>query len=134
MDDRLTKTAPWVMVWSHLHLSPIKSSHKRPHSSGFIRKERQSQMSHELCAFKLHRKCLVYRVIRRRTIITARKRSLRRFCFYTCLSVILFTGGCLPQCILGYTPPGKQTPPGSRHPGSRHPLESDTHPPPQCML
>ena len=25
--------------------------------------------------------------------ITARKRSLRRLCFYTCLSVILFTGG-----------------------------------------
>ena len=44
---------------------------------------------------------------------TARKRSLRRLCFYTCLSVILFTGGgCLPQCMLGYTPPGKQTPPG----------------------
>ena len=28
-------------------------------------------------------------------IFTARKRSLRRLCFYTCLSVILFTGGCL---------------------------------------
>ena len=26
-------------------------------------------------------------------LITARKRSLRRLCFYTCLSVILFTGG-----------------------------------------
>ena len=26
-------------------------------------------------------------------IFTARKRSLRRLCFYTCLSVILFTGG-----------------------------------------
>ena len=26
-------------------------------------------------------------------VITARKRSLRRLCFYTCLSVILFTGG-----------------------------------------
>ena len=22
----------------------------------------------------------------------------------TCLSVILFTGGCLPQCMMGYTP------------------------------
>ena len=30
------------------------------------------------------------------TIITARKRSLRRLCFYTCLSVILFTGGVCP--------------------------------------
>ena len=37
-------------------------------------------------------------------IFTARKRSLRRLCFYTCLSVILFTGrGCLPQWMLGYT-------------------------------
>ena len=44
-------------------------------------------------------------------IITTRKRSLRRLCFYTCLSVILFRGGCLNQCILVYT-----------HPGSRHPL------------
>ena len=26
-------------------------------------------------------------------LITSRKRSLRRLCFYTCLSVILFTGG-----------------------------------------
>ena len=26
-------------------------------------------------------------------VVTARKRSLRRLCFYTCLSVILFTGG-----------------------------------------
>ena len=26
-------------------------------------------------------------------LFTARKRSLRRLCFYTCLSVILFTGG-----------------------------------------
>ena len=33
-------------------------------------------------------------------------------------SVILFTGGCLPQCMLGY-------PPGSRH---IHPLEADTPP------
>ena len=29
--------------------------------------------------------------------ITARKRSLRRLCFYTCLSVILFTGGSRPR-------------------------------------
>ena len=50
--------------------------------------------------------------------------------------VILFTGGCLPQCMLGYTPPEQtprsrppgadpleQTPPWSRHPPSRHPRE-----------
>ena len=36
----------------------------------------------------------------------------------------VFTGGCLPQCMLGYHPP-EQTPPGSRHtsPRSRHPPE-----------
>ena len=33
-------------------------------------------------------------------IITARKRSLQRLCFYTCLSFILFTGGGvgIPAC------------------------------------
>ena len=38
-------------------------------------------------------------------IITARKRSLRRSCFYTCLSVILFTGG-----VPGQVPPQAGTP------------------------
>ena len=42
--------------------------------------------------------------------ITARKRSLRRLCFYMCLSVHL-GGGCLPHCMLGYTPSSRQTPP-----------------------
>ena len=37
--------------------------------------------------------------------ITARKRSLRRLCFYTCLSVILFTGGvCIGGGRVGQTP------------------------------
>ena len=102
---------------------------------------------------------------------TARKRSLRRLCFYTCLSVILFTGGlsasvyagihppgkqtppweadtpgkfvkvmflllsvshsvhwgCLPRCMLGYTPLGSRHPPQEQTPpGSRHPVEADT--------
>ena len=47
-------------------------------------------------------------------------------------------GGCLPQCMLGYTtPPGpghtppEQTPPQTRHPpGSRHSLGPGTHLPP----
>ena len=46
-------------------------------------------------------------------IITVSKRSLRRLCFYTCLSVILFTGrvpGQVPPPGLG-TPP----PPGTRY-------------------
>ena len=41
-------------------------------------------------------------------IFTARKRSLRRLCFYTGLSVILFTGGCLGPC------PGVGVLPGGR--------------------
>ena len=72
-------------------------------------------------------------------IITARKQSLRRLCFYTSLSVILFTGGGgLPQCMLGCTPLA----PGTR---GRHPPRTRArHPPPpgseagtpreQCML
>ena len=37
------------------------------------------------------------RTERRRDIFTVRKRSLRRLCFYTCLSVILFTGVGVPR-------------------------------------
>ena len=65
--------------------------------------------------------------------ITARKRSLRRLCFYTCLSVILFTGGSTwagtsPGQVhpkagtppgrypLGTTPPGHYTPQASTPP------------------
>ena len=49
------------------------------------------------------------------------------------LSVILFTGGCLPQCMLGYhTPPGAGTPgadiPQSRHPSGADTLVEQTHP------
>ena len=59
-------------------------------------------------------------------IITARKRSLQRLCFYTCLSVILFTGGfCLSACWDGRAP--RSRPPGSRHPlRSRHPPGPET--------
>ena len=35
--------------------------------------------------------------------ITARKRSLRRLCFYTCLSVHR-GGGAIPECIAGGIP------------------------------
>ena len=46
------------------------------------------------------------------SFITTRKRSLRRLCFYTCLSFILFTGG---KYLTGtpwtrYTPPRPGTP------------------------
>ena len=49
-------------------------------------------------------------------------------------SVILFTGGCLPQCMLGYHTPGKQTPPSradppkSRHPPEQTPPQDQVHP------
>ena len=61
------------------------------------------------------------------SFVTTRKQSLQRLCFYTCLSVILFTGGdvCLSACWDTH-PPG-QTPPLDRHP------RADT-PPAQCML
>ena len=60
------------------------------------------------------------------TFITARKRSLRRLCFYTCLSFILFTGG---EYLTRYTPP-EQTPPGTRStPQSRHPPWDQVSPP-----
>ena len=54
--------------------------------------------------------------------------------------VILFTGGCLSQCMLGcHTPPWEQTPPGTRYTHqSRHPLGADpldqVQPPMQSML
>ena len=79
-------------------------------------------------------------------VVTARKRSLRRLCSYTCLSVILFTGkgsasvhaGIADSSLLGADPPWEQTrrsrpppgeqtysggryPPRSRHPTGRRP-------------
>ena len=55
---------------------------------------------------------------------TTRKRSLRRLCFYTCLSVILFTEGvCLSACWDTTPPPHK-----SRHPREQTPPQEQTHP------
>ena len=51
-----------------------------------------------------------------------RKRSLRRLCFYTCLSVILFTGGTsagTPHPRAG-TPPGKYNPQAGTPLGTPH--------------
>ena len=67
------------------------------------------------------------------TFITAHKRSLRRLCFYTCLSVILFTRVCLPQCMLGCTPqsrrpPGADTPSPTVHAGRYGQQAGGTHP------
>ena len=87
-------------------------------------------------------------------IIMARKRSLRRLCFYTYLSVILFTGGGGSASVHARIadpqeqtlPPGADTPPRSRHPPQeQNPLGADPPgadtspqgadtPPAQCML
>ena len=43
--------------------------------------------------------------------------KLRRLCFYTCLSVILFTGGSASvHGGMPLPPPWDQAPPGTRHP------------------
>ena len=54
-------------------------------------------------------------------LITGRNEVVAKVIFLH-LFVILFTGGCLPQCMLRYHIPL------SRHPWSRHPLGADTHP------
>ena len=53
-------------------------------------------------------------------IFTARKRSLRRLCFYTCLSVH-GGGGVCPIACWDTTPLGRHHPPGQTHPSARHP-------------
>ena len=55
------------------------------------------------------------------------QRSCGKVIFHRHLSFILFTGGCLPQCMLGYTPPPARHPPG-RHPT---PGQADIPPPGQ---
>ena len=59
-----------------------------------------------------------------------RKRSCGKVMFLQ-LSVILFTEGGLPQCMLGY--PLEQAPPGADTPPQQSPHPS-SHPPAQCML
>ena len=59
---------------------------------------------------------------------------------YVFTGVCLSTGGCLPHCMLGYTPPWAGTHPLGRHPPGQTPPTPcpDTplgrHPPAQCML
>ena len=55
------------------------------------------------------------------SLITARKRSLRRLCFHRCVSV--HRGG-LPQCMLGYHPPCQGDLP--RSPLPRRPPSKET--------
>ena len=87
-------------------------------------------------------------------IFTGRNEVVAKVIFLH-LSVILFTRGGLPQCMVRYPPPSRsrhppgadtppeqtpprsrhppeQTPPRSRHPhGSRHPLPQEQTPPPR---
>ena len=92
-----------------------------------------------LWTFVVHSKNIVPVVpIQLISISTARKRSLRRLCFYTCLSVNLFTGGVSASVHAGIhtpLPPWEQTPPPpgasrhlprSRHSGNRHTPGADT--------
>ena len=61
------------------------------------------------------------------SLITGRNEVVAKVMFLL-VSVILLTGGCLPQCMLGYQhppPPQEQRPPGCQ---SRHPPGADTHP------
>ena len=58
-----------------------------------------------------------------RMIFTARKRSLQRLCFYTCLSFC--SQGGLPHCMLRYHTPGADTP------QEADPPVADTPPPPE---
>ena len=63
-------------------------------------------------------------------IFTARKRSLRRLCFYRCLSV--HRGG-LTQCMLGDSPgrpPAKETPQQGDTPARERPPSRERPPPP----
>ena len=60
-------------------------------------------------------------------IFTARKWSLRRLCFYTCLSVIAVHRGGLPQCMLGY-------PPRTRYPQEQFTIPSQDQAPPWSRL
>ena len=58
-------------------------------------------------------------------IFTARKRSLQRLCFCTCLSVILFTGGS----TWAGTPLGRYTPWAGTPPGRYTSPQAGTHTP-----
>ena len=70
-------------------------------------------------------------------IFTACKRSLRRLCFYTCLSVILYMGGgvCLSACWDSRLPPPEQTYPWEQtSPQEQTPPPGADSPLTQCML
>ena len=104
-----------------------------------------------LCIFINTMSFYYWTAIRKKNnIVTARKLSLRRLCFYTCLSVILFTRRQVPPPPGRYThnhpragtPPGRYTHnhPRAGTPPGRYTPSQQVHPPgrytprPQCML
>ena len=56
------------------------------------------------------------------------QRSWAKVMFLQASVILSTTGRCLPQWMLGYHPPGADTPPGSRHPPGADPPRS-RHPP-----
>ena len=65
------------------------------------------------------------------SFFTARKRSLGQGNIFTPVCHSVHRGGCLPQCMLGYHPPGsttpgKHTPLGSTPHGKHTPWEAHT--------
>ena len=73
--------------------------------------------------------CLVHGTV---IIFTGRNEVVAKVMFLQA-SVVLSTGGCVPQCMLGYhtPPPQSRHPPGADTPGSRypHPLPPEQTPP-----
>ena len=57
-------------------------------------------------------------------LTTVRNEVSARYCYYTCLSVILFTGGVSGRHFLRQTPLGRQTPPEKHTPRKVHPPEA----------
>ena len=72
----------------------------------------------------------VVRILLEYFLVTAHKRSLRMLCFYTCLLVILFTGGE----YMGRYIPRAGTPPSRYTPWTGTPPWAGTPPREQCML
>ena len=68
----------------------------------------------------LYTRCLAFSVMPKCQYLPSATK-LRRLCFYTCLSVILFTGGSTWAGTPGPgTPPGQVHPPGQIHPPGRY--------------
>ena len=70
---------------------------------------------------QLKRHCRVTIVVN--ILIVSRYEVLANWYFHKCVSRILSTEGCLPQCILGYTPPWADLSPQAWHPPGQNPTK-----------